>query len=115
MAQYKLDIRDYQVKTRAASRCGACGGIISDSWDTYDVKQSIENMLMNPNLELTAYEIVRNANITKKIKDCNENEVTLEENEYEVLKKVIDEFKGYVAMDIELINKVSKAGKIDAK
>lgn len=82
--------------------------------EPYNIKQSIINILFHPDLRLSAKELLDNDKVSQKV-EAAEGSVLLEDAEYEKVKKAFDTVKGFGVNDIELINRVFNAEKIEVK
>jgi hypothetical protein len=79
----------------------------------YDMKQSIANLLFNPDLHLDFRMAIEHDRIARKVEAAGD-EVVLEEAEYAKIKTAVDLFKGYDRKDLEFIHRVRDAPEIDA-
>ncbi len=97
----KLDLRDYQVTRKVI---GGDGKLI-DIAELYPVKDSILNIMFQPSLGLQGAEAVRQQVLAHKIEQAKD-EIMLEEEEYERVKKAIESFSVQTRYDVELIDRV---------
>jgi len=50
-----------------------------------------------------------------KLEQCKEDEILLEEEEYQRIKKALDTYKGFGRNDIELITRINEAEKVEVE
>jgi hypothetical protein len=100
-----LDLRPYPVKLTDAGRCSACGSLIPDRYDEYDVKKSLTTLLFNDQIQLGDEDLVKHEALAGRIKEA-EFEIELTEDEIKILKDTVSSFKGYTSMDIGLIKRI---------
>jgi hypothetical protein len=81
----------------------------------YDFKESVLNLLFNPELHLTGAELVRQNMLAVKLESCKEDEILLENEEFNRIKKAIDVFKGFQRNDTELVTRITEAAKVEVK
>lgn len=81
----------------------------------YSVKGSLEILMFHPDLRLSSLETVRHNKIMAKIEDCKDDNVLLEDSEYEVVKRAVETVKGYGRNDIRLIDRVMNAETVEVK
>ena len=80
----------------------------------YDVKTSLISCLMHPSLKLGAREILLRNKIGNKIEE-SQIFVLLEDAEYEKLKLAFEQLDIFGQNDIQLIERVFDAEKVDVK
>jgi len=80
----------------------------------YDIKGSIKNVLLNPQLQLDSVKLFESINLWNKIKD-EQKEIILEDAEYNYLKKCLDFFKGYLEQDYEFVKRIQNAENYEIK
>jgi len=97
----KLDLRDYQVTQKVR---GGDGGLVEVS-APYKVKDSILNIMFLPALELRGAALVKQNVLAMKIEQCEE-EVILEEEEYERVKAAAMVYPGQSRADVGLIDRI---------
>jgi len=81
----------------------------------YNVRQSIINLMFNPELRLGIRDAIESDRIARKIETAENDEVILEDAEYARVKQAFDEFQGYTRNEIELIARVQGAVEITVK
>jgi hypothetical protein len=102
----KLDMTPYPVTVT-----GADG---KEEQVPYAIRQSLRLMLLHPQLNLGAEELLVNGDLSDKLRDAPDV-VLLEEDEYTRLLNALSKIKGFRANDIELIRRVKNAEKIDVQ
>lgn len=80
----------------------------------YSVRQSLRLMLLHPQLNLGAEELLVNGDLSDKLRD-GPDVILLEEDEYARLMQALSKIKGFRANDIELIRRVKNAEKVDVQ
>lgn len=78
----------------------------------YHVKDSIINLLFNPDLLLSNAEVVKQDILAIKIEQCD-GEILLEDEEYDRIKKAFDTFKGYGRDSVELVRRINEAPVVE--
>lgn len=103
----KLNLTNYTVKAKIPDQANP--GKMFDAEFPYDFKTSILNLLFIPELQLSGAELVRQNMLAMKLENCMEDEIDLEDEEYQRLKKAIDIFKGFGRADVELVTRINEA------
>ncbi len=97
----KLDLRDYQVTQKVR---GGDGNLVEVT-APYKVKDSILNIMFLPALELRGAALVKQNVLAMKIEQCEE-EVILEEEEYERVRSAAMVYPGQSRADVGLIDRI---------
>jgi hypothetical protein len=97
----KLDLRDYQVTQKVRGGDGEPIEITA----SYNVKDSVLNIMFLPDLRLQGAELVRQNVLAIKIEQSGD-EVMLEEEEYQRVKKAAENYKAQGRADVELIDRI---------
>lgn len=105
----KLNLKDYQVAGKAKS----AEGKIIDVSGPYKVKDSILNLMFTHDLQLSGAELVKQNALALKIEACKDEDIILEEDEYNRIKKAFDTFKGFGRNDVELVTRVNEAAVVE--
>lgn len=80
----------------------------------YDVRASLVDILFA--LKLGAQDLVEHDRIARKIETAENNEIILEEDEFEIIKFCINSFQtGFSRNDLEFVNRVMDAEEITVK
>ena len=109
----KLNLKDYTVKVKAPDRMNP--GQVIDGEYPYRFKDSILNLLFNPALQLNGAELVKQNVLAMKLEQCKEDEILLEDEEYNRIKRAIDTFKGFGRNDVELVTRINEAEVVEVK
>ena len=109
----KLNLKDYMVKVRAPDQMNP-GKVIEGEYP-YRVKDSILNLLFIPALQLNGAELVKQNVLAMKLEQCKEDEILLEDEEYQRIKKAVDAFKGFGRNDVELITRINEAKVVEVE
>ncbi len=109
----KLNLKDYAVTTRVPDQMKL--GKFIDAEFPYPVKDSILNLLFIPALQLNGAELVKQNVLAMKLEQCKEDEILLEDEEYNRIKKAADTFKGFGRNDVELITRINEAEVVEVK
>ena len=80
----------------------------------YAFKDAIINLMFHPDLRLSGTELLKTNILAEKIMEADE-EIILEEDEYNKVKSAIDSFKGFGRNEVELVKRVTECPKIDVK
>lgn len=80
----------------------------------YQVKDSIQMALYNPELRLDYKSLFENDRVAQKIVSA-QGSVLLEESEYEKLKHAFEIIKGFGKEDVELVRRILEAPPIEVK
>ena len=109
----KLSLKDYTVKVDAPDRMNP--GQLIKAELPYQVKTSLLNLLFIPALQLSGAELVRQNVLAMKLENCKEDEVLLEDEEYNRIKRAIDTFKGFGRNDVELVARINEAEVVEVE
>jgi len=80
----------------------------------YAFKDAIINLMFHPDLRLSGTELLKTNILAEKIMEADE-EIILEEDEYNKVKSAIDSFKGFGRNEVELVKRVTECPKINVK
>jgi len=109
----KLNLKDYTVIVRTPDQMKL--GKFIDAEFPYPVKDSILNLLFVPALQLNGAELVKQNVLAMKLEQCKEDNILLEDEEYNRIKKAIDTFKGFGKNDVELVERINEAEKVEVE
>jgi len=109
----KLNLKDYTVKVDVPDQVNP-GKLIKTEFP-YQVKDSILNLMFIPALQLNGAELVKQNVLAMKLEQCKEDEILLEDEEYNRIKRAIDTFKGFGRNDVELVTRINKAEVVEVK
>lgn len=79
----------------------------------YDVKGSLISLLFHKELNLSALQLLDMDDLGRRIRDCKDKEIHLEEADYLKIKQAVDSFIGYGERDIELVRRVATAPQVE--
>ena len=107
----KLNLKPYEIRAAIDLDTG------EDVWAPYDVKRSIENVMMASgemtSQKLSMAELLRRADVARKIADCPEDFILIEENEFQYVKKGFDAFQGFSINEVELCRRIEDAETVE--
>ena len=103
----KLNLKDYTVKTRVPDQMKL--GEFIDAEFPYPFKDSLLNLLFAPALQLNGAELVKQNVLAMKLEQCKEDEILLEDAEYNRIKRAVDTFQGFGRNDVELVTRINEA------
>jgi len=109
----KLKIGNYNVKIRVPDRMNP--GQMIEGEHPFHVKDSILNLMFNPELRLSGAEVVKQNILAVKIESCSEDEIMLEDEEYLRIKKAFDTFKGFNRNDVEMLERIDTAEVVEVE
>jgi len=109
----KLNLKDYMVKVKAPDRMNP-GQEIEGEWP-YHFKDSVLNLLFTRELQLSGAELVKQNVLAMKLEQCKDDEVLLEEDEYQRIKKAVEVFKGFNRNDVGLVTRINEAEVVEVK
>ncbi len=107
----KLKIANYMVKVKAPDKMNP-GKVIEGEWP-YPVKDTILNLMFNKDLQLTGAELVKQNMLAVKLESCKEDEIILEDEEYNRIKRSFDVYKGFNRNDVELVTRINNAEAVE--
>jgi len=109
----KLNIGDYTVQQRIPDNMNP--GHMIDIELNYPVKDSIMAVMFRRELQLSGAELVRQNMLAMKLETCKENEILLEDAEYDRIKSAFDKCTGFVRSDVELVRRINEAEVVEIK
>lgn len=81
----------------------------------YDLKDALIGLLFNRDLQLNARDLLERDPLGRKIANAEGPTLLLEDKEFEILKRVVDAFKGYTRNDVELVKRVYEARSVEVE
>ena len=109
----KLNLAPYMIRAGINPEDG------SDIIVPYDVKRSIENVMLATGemttQKLNMSELLRRADTARKIADCPDDEILIEEHEYNFVKKGFDAFTGFGLNEVELCRRIENAETVQVE
>ena len=109
----KLNLKNYTVKLRIPDQMNP-GQMIEGEYP-YHTKDSILNLLFIPDLQLGGAELVKQNVLAMKLEQCKEDEILLEDEEYNRIKRAMDTFKGFNRNDVELVTRINEAEVVEVE
>jgi hypothetical protein len=103
----KLSLKDYTVKAKYPDQMNP--GRVIEGEIPYHFKDSVLNLLFNRDLQLSGAELVKQNVLAIKLETCKSDEILLEEEEYQRIRKAIDAFRGFTRNDVELVTRLNDA------
>lgn len=79
----------------------------------YDVRTSMGDLILAPQLKLNGTALMRNWKIAEKIMNCKEEYILLTQEEYLILKNSTEEIDVFSKNDVQLIQRIQNAEEID--
>jgi len=107
----KLNLENYTVKIKVPDQRNLGQEIEAEL--PYLTKTSILNVMFHPDLQLSGAELVRQNVLAIKLEQCKDNEILLEDEEYNRIKKAFDTFKGFSRADVELVTRINEAEVVE--
>jgi len=107
----KLNLKNYTVTLRVPDKMNPGQEIEAEY--PYHVKTSIMNLMFNTALQLGGAELVRQNILAMKLEQCKDDEILLEDEEYDRIKKAFDTFKGFSRADVELVTRINEAEVVE--
>ena len=108
----KLNLKDYTVTRNVPDKLEP--GKMIDVQLPYRVKDSILNLMFIRELQLSGAELVKQNVLAMEIEQCKD-EILLEEDEYQRIKKAINAFKGFNRNDVELVTRINEAEVVEVE
>ena len=109
----KLNLKDYTVKLKVPDNMNPGKEIEVQS--VYHFKDSVLNLMFIRDLQLSGAELVKQNVLAIKIETCKDDEILLEEDEYQRIKRAVDVFKGFNRNDVELVTRINEAEVVKIK
>jgi len=109
----KLNLKDYTVKIKVPDNMNPGQAIEIES--PYYFKDSILNLMFIRELQLSGAELVKQNVLAIKLEQCKDDEILLEEDEYQRIKRAVDVFKGFNRNDVELVTRINEAEVVEVE
>ena len=106
----KINLKNYDVKGKVPNSDPM--GPPLDTVMPYHVVDSIVNVMFIRELQLQGAELIKQEMLAMKLENCKEDDITLEDAEYERIKKAFDAYKGFTRPDVELVRRILEAEKV---
>jgi hypothetical protein len=102
----RVDLSSYKVPVKSP------GGV--DEVE-YDVRDSCIEVLLSRELNLTARELLDRDDLARKIRDCPDGHMLLEEGEWAKLAQSVNAVKGFGRADVEWVRRVLDAEQVQVE
>jgi len=109
----KLNLKNYTVKRKVPDKIKLGQEIEYEI--PFFVKTSILNVMFIPELLLSNADLVRENILAMKLEQWQEDEILLEEEEWQRLKRAFDTFKGFNRDAVELVRRINEAEVVEVK
>jgi len=109
----KLNLKNYIVKVKVPDKINP--GKVIEAEIPYHFKDSVLNLMFIRDLQLSGAELVKQNVLAMKLETCKDDEIILEEEEYNRIKKAIDTYRGFTRDDIELVTRINEAEVVEIK
>jgi len=103
----QINVENYMVKVRDVKG--------NDVELPYEVKNSMIEALFSRDLQLSAREALDRDDLARKIRDCPDGTILLEESEYSKLEKAVETIKGFGRTDIEFLRRILNAPEVEVE
>lgn len=102
----KINLENYVIH-------GTQGSKVTDI--PYQVRDSLVLVLMHPDIKLNAVELLKRDIIGKKILECKEKEILLEESDWLKIKSAVESINGFTQNDVEFVRRVLEAPEVNVR
>ena len=109
----KLKLTDYTVTVKVPDKMKPGEDI--EAKYPYHFKDSLLNLMFVRELQLNGAELVKQNMLAMKLEGCKDEEILLEEEEYQRIKKAVDAYKGFNRHDVELVTRINEAEIVEVK
>ena len=109
----KLKLNDYTVKVKVPDKLTPGQEIEGEI--PYKFKDSVLNLMFTRELQLDGAELVKQNVLAMKLEQCKDDDILLEDSEWQRLKRAVDAFKGFNRNDVELVTRINDAEVVEIK
>ena len=109
----KLNLKNYTVKSKVPDNMSP--GKLLDIEFPYPVRDSILNVMFRRELQLSGAELVKQNMLAMKLEACKDDEILLEDAEYDRIKNAFDKCMGFTRNDVELLTRINEAEVVEVK
>lgn len=81
----------------------------------YEVKDSLIEIMFSRDLGLSGKELLARDDLARKIRDCADGQVILEEEEYKKILTAINTVKGLGRIDVEFVRRILEAPTVEVE
>ena len=110
----KLNLKNYTVTRKVQNPADPMGEPIEAVYP-YHVKDTILNLMFAPGLRLSGAELVKQNVLAIKLETCKDDEILLEDGEYDRVKQAIDAFAGFARHDVKLVERINNAEVVEVE
>ncbi len=103
----RINLKDYMEKVRDTEG--------NEVERPYDVRNSMIEVLLSRELGLPARETLDRDIVARRIRDCSDGTILLEEGDYTKLVAAIDTIKGWGRPDIEFLRRILEAPAVEVE
>ncbi len=111
----RIDLSSYDYEAKGQSVCKACNGtgLVPEVLPTpYNVRANLIEALYSPELKLSARQVLDQEDLARKIRDCPDGFILLEEEEYNRALQAINSARGFGKADVEFVRRIVDAEKV---
>lgn len=83
--------------------------------DTYDLRNSMGEVLLAADQNLSASQLLANHDLFRKLRDHPEDTILLEEAEYAVVLQAFETVSGFTKNDVEMVDRVLNAESVEVQ
>jgi len=114
----RIDLSSYTVPAKAQKVCSTCHGtgfVQEEVAQSYNVRESLIEALFHPDLKLPARELLDREDLARRMRDCPDGYILLEEEEYNKVLQAVNSIRGYTKPDIEFVRRILNAEKVNVQ
>lgn len=78
----------------------------------YPVKDSMVDVLLSRELGLSAREVLDREDLARKIRDCSDGSILIEDEEWKKLQAAVETIKGWCRTDLEFLHRIMDAPEV---
>ncbi|MCK5018851.1 MAG: hypothetical protein KAS32_17445 [Candidatus Peribacteraceae bacterium] len=109
----KLNLKDYMVKVKVPDQMNP-GQVIEGEYP-YRFKDSVLALLFSPELHLSGADLVKQNVLAMKLEQCKDDEILLEEDEFQRITMAVEAHKGFNRNDVELVTRINEAEVVEVE
>lgn len=83
--------------------------------DTYDVRNSMGEVMLSADQNLSARQLLASHDLFRKLRDHPEDTILLEEGEYVIVLQAFETVTGFTKNDVEMVERVLDAKEIEVQ
>jgi len=110
----KPKVQSPNILTGECPKCGQAQVLVVPDFlePEYDVRDSLIEVMFSRDLQLSARELLDRDDLARKIRDCSDGFVLLEEEEWKKLEKAVNTIKGFGKPDVEFVHRILEAEEV---